>query len=114
MPFFKIETNITLDETTQQAFLKKMTDFAVELLSKPQQYVMVSLHSDVSMMFGGSSEPTAYIELKSIGLPKERCDEFAKSVCEFTESELGLPPQRIFIDFWDIDRKLFGWNKKTF
>ncbi len=66
------------------------------------------------MMFQGNTEFIAYIELKSIGLPKDKCSDFSKEICEFIEFELGISPDRVYIDFCDIDRKMFGWNKLTF
>ncbi len=33
---------------------------------------------------------------------------------EVAENKLGVSKERVFIDFKDVDRSLFGWNGKTF
>ena len=114
MPYFNIETNTSMDEAQTSNFLKKTSDFACRLLGKPEKYMMVSFRQGEPLMFGGTQEPAAYVELKSIGLPKDKCEEFSKNICEFIESSLGVQPDRIYIDFKDIDGSMFGWNKGTF
>jgi phenylpyruvate tautomerase PptA (4-oxalocrotonate tautomerase family) len=114
MPYFSIETNKVMDEKATSHLLKKASGFVAGMLGKPESYVMVSIKPDTPMMFGGSSLPLAFITLKSIGLPQDRCGDFAKRICEFVETELEIAPDRVFIDFTDLDRQRFGWNGKTF
>ncbi|MBW2199587.1 MAG: hypothetical protein JRF71_01955 [Deltaproteobacteria bacterium] len=40
--------------------------------------------------------------------------EFSEKICGFIDQELGVPKDRIFIDFKNLERNLFGWNGKTF
>ena len=40
MPYFSIETNQNIEETTRQDLLIKTSAFIAELLGKPEQYVM--------------------------------------------------------------------------
>ena len=114
MPYFKIETNITMDASEAQDFVREASSFACRLLGKPEKYMMVSACHSVALMFGGVMEPAAYVELKSIGLLKDDCKGYAKAICEFVESNLKVPPDRIYIDFKNIDGSMFGWNKTTF
>ncbi len=112
MPLFKIETNQNIQIT--QDILVKTSEFIANLLNKPEKYVMVSIDPNSSMMFDGTTKPVAFIKLKSIGLPTDKCSELSKNICEFVESEFGISSDRIFIDFYDLERKMFGWNKGTF
>jgi len=114
MPYFKIETNRDLDQLGQETFVKNSTRFVSELLAKPEESVMVSLVANIPMQFQGNENPTAYVAFKSIGLSRDQCPEYAKKVCEYLESALGIAPQRIYIEFSDIDPKMFGWDKSTF
>ncbi len=114
MPYFSIQTNQTVDQPTQQELLKKSTGFVADLLGKPEQYVMISMQTSAPLMFGDSDDPTALVELKSIGLPRDRCGEFAEKISGFVQAELGAPPDRVFIDFKELERDLFAWNGKTF
>ena len=114
MPYFSIETNQAIDQASNRELLHKTSSFIAELLGKPESYIMISIKSEILLNFAGSDEPTAFVRLKSIGLPKERCTEFSKKICGFVERELEIPPNRVFIDFKDLKREMFGWNGKTF
>ena len=114
MPLFKIETNREVDEVGRETFIPDATRFVARLLSKPEESVMVSLVSCAAMRFQANENPTAYVEFKSIGLDRDKCPEYSKAICEYLESALGIAPQRIYIEFTDIDGKMFGWEKSTF
>ena len=114
MPYFSIETNQTIDQVSNRDLMKKTSVFIAELLAKPESYVMIAIKPETPLTFAGSDEPTAFVRLKSIGLPKERCSEFSEKICGFVKQELEVPPNRVFIDFKDLEREMFGWNGKTF
>jgi phenylpyruvate tautomerase len=114
MPYFKIETNKTLDVSDAKDFAKEASSFACRLLGKPEKYMMVSICHSAALMFGGVADPAAFVELKSIGLLEANCKGYSRAICEFLESNLKIPPDRIYIDFKDIDPSMFGWNKTTF
>ena len=114
MPYFSIETNLPLEEESRQNLLKKATVFIAVMLGKPESFVMVSVKPKSELVFGGDNLPAAFIQLKSIGLSKDRCTEYSEKICSFLKQELEIPKDRIFIDFSDLDRKMFGWNAKTF
>jgi phenylpyruvate tautomerase PptA (4-oxalocrotonate tautomerase family) len=114
MPYFAIHTNQELNETARADLLESASAFVAELLDKPEAYVMVALDTGVSMSFGASRNPTAYVVLRSIGLPTERCNEFAAKISQFIEAGLQVPKDRVFIDLTDLHRDRFAWNGKTF
>ena len=114
MPYFSIETNQSIDRTANQQLLKKTSAFIADLLGKPESYVMISIQPDKPLVFGGSDEPAAFVRLKSIGLPVDRCPELSEKICHLIERKLGVPKERVFIDFKDLARNMFGWNGNTF
>ena len=114
MPYFSVGTNQKLDETSTLAVMKKASSFIAGLLGKPESYVMISINPGISLTFAGTSDPSAFVRLKSIGLPKDRCTELSEKICRFIGQELQVPKDRIFIEFKDLDRDMFGWNGKTF
>jgi phenylpyruvate tautomerase PptA (4-oxalocrotonate tautomerase family) len=114
MPYFSIETNQPIDRAANQLLLKKTSAFIADLLGKPESYVMISIQPQMPLIFGGSDAPAAFVRLKSIGLPQDRCPELSEKICNLIEQELAVPQDRIFIDFKDLARNLFGWNGKTF
>jgi phenylpyruvate tautomerase len=114
MPYLSIETNQTIDPASNRELMKKASAFTAELLAKPESYVMITIKPETPLIFGGSGDPVAFVLLKSIGLPKERCTEFSEKICGFVEQEMEVAQNRVFIDFKDLEREMFGWNSKTF
>ena len=114
MPYFSIQTNKPLDASSTAQLTRKTSAFAAELLGKPEAYVMAAVKPGTEMTFAGSGAPAAFVEVKSIGLPEDRCDAFAASISAFVRSSLGIEPDRVFIDFIDLPPARFAWNGKTF
>ncbi|MCF8364701.1 MAG: hypothetical protein K9H16_02890 [Bacteroidales bacterium] len=112
MPFLKIQTNKEI-ENADQLILKASTVVA-GLLGKPENYVMISLEVNQHMAFGGSNEPMIYCELKSIGLPAGNTKAISKQVMTFLYRETGIEADRIYIEFSDAKRNMWGWNSDTF
>ena len=84
------------------------------MLGKPERYVMISLDPACSMLFAGEEAPLAYLELKSIGLPGDQTRTFSADLCRLVSEEIGVPAERIFIEFTDAPRSMWGWNGATF
>ncbi len=114
MPCFSIETNRPVDPVVKEAFLPQATTVVAGLLGKPESFVMVVLKDDLHLSFAGNMEPAAFVQLSSIGLPADRCTEYSEKLCALIEQELDIPRNRIYIDFRDLDRTMFGWDGKTF
>jgi phenylpyruvate tautomerase len=112
MPVLSITTNS--EPRVSPELLARMSSAVAEMLGKPESYVMLLLQHQRHMLFAGSDAPLAYVELKSIALPVERTAEFSARLCELIATELGTPRERIYIEFSDLQRNLFGWNAQTF
>jgi phenylpyruvate tautomerase len=114
VPYFSVQTNQTMTPTEERAFTSQAVDHLEALLGKSRAYIMVSLQSGQSLVFGGNSAPAAYVQLKSIGLEASQCPDLAQAISEMLEARLSLPPDRVYIEFHSIDRALFAWNGNTF
>lgn len=114
MPYVSIQTNVTVNEDQTPVLLRKVSAAAAEMLGKPESYVMVALQAPVPMVFGGNDQPLAYLQLKSLGLPESSTPGFSRALCELIQSELDIPAERIYIEFSNPDRHMWGWNSKTF
>ena len=114
MPFLRIQTNHGLDGAGARALAGKASQLVSEQLGKPERYVMVSVEHNPAMQFAGSDAPLAYLELKSIGLPESKTADLAQELAGLLNEELGLPADRIYIEFADAPRAMWGWNGGTF
>ena len=114
MPYLKINTNIITDKNTETKLAKDASAELSRLLGKPESYVMTEVNTSLCMSFAGNDDPLAYLELKSIGLPSEKTGTLSESLCSFIANHLKIDPARIYIEFADAERHLWGWNKSTF
>ena len=113
MPYLKIQTNQTVTAEQAQALITKASKLVASELGKPESYVMVALAPPVPMVFAGSDAPTAYLELKSIGLPESRTADLSKALCDLM-SDLNIDQNRVYIEFADAPRAMWGWDGRTF
>ena len=114
MPYLLIQTNAAVQAAATRQLLTRASRLVAEQLGKPERYVMVAVRDAVPMAFAGSDAPTAYLELKSIGLPVDETEELSAALCGLLHEELGLAQERVFIEFADAPRRLWGWNGGTF
>lgn len=114
MPMLKIQTNATLGDDKRKALAADASRAVADMLDKPERYVMVSIEENPVMLFGGSDDPLAYLELKSIGLPQARTADLSAALSALLAGKLGLPPDRIYIEFADAARDMWGWKGGTF
>ena len=114
MPFLKIQTNQPLSKDAASQLARKASALVATQLGKPESYVMTSVENNPTMTIAGTGEPLAYLELKSIGLPESSTAEASRVLCELVSSETAIDPARIYIEFADAPRKMWGWDKRTF
>jgi len=112
MPVLNLHTNIPIGD--KEPLLKQASSLVAELLGKPEGYVMIRISDHESMSFAGTTEPLAYIELKSLGLSEDQTTELSDTLCTFIEETLSIAPARTYIEFAAPEREMFGWNKGTF
>lgn len=114
MPLLKIQINQSLSEQQQSLLLTEASQLVATQLSKPENYVMVCLEPGATMSFAGNTEPCAYLELKSIGLPANKTAELSSALCSLVEHHIAINKDRIYIEFSDAPRAMWGWNGGTF
>jgi phenylpyruvate tautomerase PptA (4-oxalocrotonate tautomerase family) len=114
MPLLKIQTNKPLETGAARSLAEAASAAVAGMLGKPERYVMVSVEHNPAMLFGGDDAPLAYLELKSIGLPENRTAQFSATLADLVEQQLGVPADRVYIEFADALRHLWGWDGGTF
>ena len=114
MPLLKIQTNVVLAADAGKSLVSEASRAVAEMLGKPERYVMVSLEFEATMAFGGDTSPLAYLEMKSVGLPQGSTTALSKALCELIKTKLGVPTDRIYIEFADAKGAMWGWNGGTF
>lgn len=114
MPLLTLKTNLPLDHGETEALAPLFSQATAEMLGKAERYVMVVVEPAVALSFAGSSAPAALVELKSIELAEDRTRQYSARLCDLIEQHLGIPPERVYIQFTNAARPLWGWNRTTF
>ena len=114
MPYLKITTSKSIDAGQTRNLLKAASKMVASELGKPEQYMMVSVESPVHMLFAGTEEPCAVLELRAIGLPESKTGKLSELLCGLMESQTGIRKDRVYINFADVKPDMWGWNGETF
>jgi phenylpyruvate tautomerase PptA (4-oxalocrotonate tautomerase family) len=114
MPLLRLTTNKPLPDAQQQSITKVLSSSVASMLGKPESYVMVIVQHNAAMLFAGTDEPSAYLELKSLGLPEVKTAEYSATLCKLLYEQLAIDSNRIYIEFASPPRHFWGWNSTTF
>ena len=114
MPYLKIQTNLPLSKQAERNILKDASLLVAQELGKPEEFVMIAVQPDTPMLFAGTDDPVAFLELKSIGLPAQKTKQLSKTLCALINSHLGIRPERVYVKFIDVRRGMWGWKGYTF
>ncbi|XP_014055340.1 macrophage migration inhibitory factor isoform X1 [Salmo salar] len=79
-----------------------------------QKYLAVHIVPDQLMMFGGKGDPCALCSLHSIGKIEGAQKQYSKLLCGLLNKHLGISPDRIYVNFFDMEAANVAWNNSTF
>ncbi len=114
MPLLNLETTVVLSEDKRKALLVSLSKAVAESIGKPEQYVMVSV-SQAAMLMSGNPGEAAYVDVRSIGgLTDDVNRRLSQKVCKLLNDSLGVPQNRVYLNFTDVEATNWGWNGSTF
>ena len=111
MPLINVRTSLQ-SVSDADGLLKALSSTLAQQTGKPEAYVLTLMEVGVPMTFAGSPEPSAYVEIKSIGALKPPA--MTAAFCELISERTGIPANRIYIGFDDVKASAWGWNGNTF
>lgn len=116
MPLIKVQTSLpTPEKASVETMLKQLSASLASHTRKPESYVMTAFEGDVPMTFGGSTDPVCYVEVKSVGsFSPDQTRAMSQDFCQQISDAIGVPTNRIYIEFADAKGYLWGWNSSTF
>ena len=114
MPYLSILTNARLADARHSELLAAASRIVASQLSKPENYVMVSIAPSQRLAFAGNEEPAAFLELRSIGLPDTKRGSLCAVLTDLIAEFCGIARDRIFLLMVDVDAKLWSHDGKTF
>lgn len=113
MPYLKIQTNLPVPRKSRRLVLQEASALVSHELEKPEDFVMVALEADTPMIFGGTDDPVAFLELKAVGLPVKRTRQLSRILCEMIREHLGIKKDRVYVKFIDVKHGMWGWKGDT-
>jgi hypothetical protein len=60
------------------------------------------------MLFAGSDDPIAYLELKSVGLPGRKTKKLSQALSALIEAHLSIVPGRVYVKFIEVSLGRWG------
>jgi phenylpyruvate tautomerase PptA (4-oxalocrotonate tautomerase family) len=114
MPLLKLETTVPLSDEKRKTLLASLSKIVGETIGKPEQYVMVAINP-AAMLMSGKPGDAAFGDLRSIGgLSGDVNRLLAERVCKLLQESLGISPDRVYLNFTDVNAANWGWNGNTF
>lgn len=114
MPLLKLETTIVPAEDKRKALLASLSKLTADSIGKPEEYVMVTM-SPAAMLMSGKPGDAALVEVRSIGgLSPDVTRTLAQKICALLADSLGVPKNRIYLNFAEIEASNWGWSGSTF
>jgi phenylpyruvate tautomerase len=116
MPLIQLFTSASAsDPQTEQELLNTLGQLISHTFGKPQRWAMTCLMPRLTMTFGGSSAPACFVNVRNVGtMTRDQTAELSREICTHITSALGVPADRVFIEFGDAVDYLWGWNGETF
>jgi phenylpyruvate tautomerase len=113
MPLLKLETTVALSDDKKKALLASLSKIVAGTIGKPEQYVMV-VASPAAMLMSGKPGDAAFVDIRSIGgLSDDVNRQLAQKICSLLKESLGVPPDRVYLNFTDVAASNWGWRGST-
>ncbi|XP_068570953.1 macrophage migration inhibitory factor-like [Cebidichthys violaceus] len=113
MPMFVVNTNVAKGEVPT-ALLSEVTEELAKAMGKPAEKIAVHVIPDQIMMFGGKGDPCAVCSLHSIGkIGSDYNKQYSKLLCGLLNKHLGISPDRIYVNFFDVEAVNVARNSTT-
>jgi phenylpyruvate tautomerase PptA (4-oxalocrotonate tautomerase family) len=114
MPLLKLETSAVLSDDRKTTLLASLSRIVAGTIGKPEQYVMVVI-SPAAILMSGKPGDAAFVDIRSIGgLSDEVNRQLAKKIGILLKESLGVPPDRLYLNFTNVAAGNWGWNGETF
>ena len=117
MPLLSVNTSLdTLSKSMLETLHSEGSQILSEEIGKSIEYCMVMVYDGCSLSFGKVwSQPAAYLEVKNVGtLSPHLTSRLSAKLSQLIELCMKVPKERIYIEFQESERHLWGWNGTTF
>ena len=115
MPLIKVQTSVKCTKEKKEKAVKDLSKILTEGTGKPEKYVASIIEDDAVVAFAGEIAGSAFVEVKGIGgLTPSVNKALSASICKYLKAELGIDPDKVYINYTDVAATNWGWNSTTF
>jgi phenylpyruvate tautomerase PptA (4-oxalocrotonate tautomerase family) len=115
MPNLQVRTNLTLTAEQKQQALVALSKLVVKVTGKPESYVQIVLQDGLALSFGGTPDPTVFLDFRSIGcISGPQNKRTSAELTGYFTSTFGVPGNRVYISFANAAGENWGFNGGTF
>ena len=113
---FILNTNLSsLDNDLCESIRREAVNIISTEIGKSPDFIVTLVNQSVNLKFGKGGEPCAYLEIKNVGeLPSEKTHALSKKLADLLFDKAGIVQDKMYIEFQESPRHLWGWNGKTF
>jgi phenylpyruvate tautomerase len=110
----KLETTVAFTDDKKKTLLASLSKIVAGTIGKPEQYVMVVI-CPAAILMSGKPGDAAFVDVRSIGgLNDDVNRQLAQKIGGLLKESLGVPPDRVYLNFTDVPAGSWGWNGDTF
>ncbi|HOX55491.1 MAG TPA: phenylpyruvate tautomerase MIF-related protein [Candidatus Paceibacterota bacterium] len=114
MPLLRLETTVALTDEKRQTLLTALSKVMAETTGKPEEYVMVTA-GQADILMAGKPGGGAFVDIRGIGgLSGDVNRQLSQKICRLLNESLGLPANRIYLNFTELAAANWGWKGNTF
>jgi len=112
-PSLFVTTNVEMGEKNKD-FMLAASKAVAKCLGKPESYVAVCVQDGQDVIWGGSDAPCALCKVLSLGSINLENNKALTIEVSALLAEFNVPQNRIYINFFDLERQNVGYNGATF
>lgn len=112
-PSLFVTTNVELGDK-KGAFMQAASKAVAKCLGKPESYVAICVQDGQDIIWGGSDAPCALCKVLSLGSINLENNRALTQEISGLLADFDVPQNRIYVNFFDLERQNVGYNGATF
>lgn len=114
MPVLTIRSTASIDDDAVAPLLAAGSASLAGAMGQPEAYVMTLFERAAGMTMAGTTAASCLIEVRSVvELTSDQTRAITGELCALVADRLKVNPERVFVNFTDFRRAMWGFNGNT-
>lgn len=114
MPLLKISLSESIPDTVKSSAVSEAVSIVAEETGKSKSVIMTKLEEVCQLSIGDHSDKVALFELHGIEFSGEKMQPLTTRLCDWADTHLSIPGDRVFVVADCVPRGYWGSNGKVF